>query len=1230
MINSKKSVILFAMLMFIVFSLFSDSVSDCYTQDNSPLVYIITIPKNENIDQVVLQYSLANYTGSDPSFSIEHVGVGTEVDVFLTGTAQTQPGPTTGSNVTLDHPTGTSPYTLTIAKKSGTYNSGSGSETMRFEVMNLDSSYYLRCLSISSNGNVDATFTKSPCNEIASIRIQDDDEATANDITSIYTTTDTGDEVTLYANAYDDSSNFLGPISVTWSISGGDFSDSNLSTTTGLSTVFQPRVLTTTGTNGTLTATYDPSCATTVLPVSITGITVAGSLSYIVVVDTDIDPDPGDNPTGNGVTSPPLNAGQTLTLYAAGYDSSHTFRKIEEATWSVVGVSVFNDMDNLSETINLTSTIFDPVCTIGDLTIRATHPTNSDDTELITVTGASSCSATPTAIITPDLGTTEHMIDDDTIYLITPALVNLDGSFSDPDTYTGDNPHNYSWTINEGLPNPDQNQTLTLETGQYDVSLIVTDAHNDSSLPESRTINVLPNPIVTFPKAKGVPYDYLKEPFIDGKLTGPDGQTEADGITIYGEHGWRGAHMFTFEGGGIIDGSAQFLRSRDDQFLYLGFEVDSDTTPISDDVIVLGFRNGSDDRLDLSYSAEGARLFYIYPVNNGSEIEATINIYQMNSGNWEGGSVDNSILYDDGDGWDVGVDQLDINTWALEAKIPISGSGLAGFGEEFMFFFDIFNCNSGGTVEQLHWPRDIDDVPDELVLGVPINIVDDRDNIYQFTPLWWGRADRSASAVANGLALPNYSHVGVRTNPGDTTLSNAIEYNEDNVFVANVLNNSQKDIYHDFSDGNGLVPAVETIPVNDVTVTFKIANWGIPPADNSYWQPIPATGGTDNPLTEDITASEYTPGSNIFPATEIVPQNHITEASFIWKPSLTPELVIGQTHQCILVELSTDNEADIVTKSVHRNMNFDALNDGPVIFIHPAEISAQGYGLPPQGDQEHKILLRIFTKTWNIDKDEVISIQEDNKRGIGRENPYFFETLPFILEADNTITFIEYIVKGYLYTGKKLIVRGEERELVEPIGSYGHIVRHIGPVEEWDFYIEGAERIDKHTYIITIPPEQTATIIDNVKAIEPPKYRIHISGGAIFPIGTFADDYKIGPNFILGAGYYHNPQYSLHLLFRYNYLYSNASGVDDTTLMSLSLNARRHFPLGNNFSFFAGIGGGAYFDTDSNVETGGNAGAGINFRLSRYMELEAGADYHYMIDSENQYIHGHAGVLFRF
>ena len=75
----------------------------------------------------------------------------------------------------------------------------------------------------------------------------------------------------------------------------------------------------------------------------------------------------------------------------------------------------------------------------------------------------------------------------------------------------------------------------------------------------------------------------------------------------------------------------------------------------------------------------------------------------------------------------------------------------------------------------------------------------------------------------------------------------------------------------------------------------------------------------------------------------------------------------------------------------------------------------------------------------------------------GRENPYFFETLPFILEADNTISFIEYIVKGYLYTGKKLIVRGEERELVEPIGSYGHIVRHIGPVEEWDFYIEGAE-----------------------------------------------------------------------------------------------------------------------------------------------------------------------------
>ncbi|MCK5675343.1 MAG: hypothetical protein KAH95_18315 [Spirochaetales bacterium] len=82
--------------------------------------------------------------------------------------------------------------------------------------------------------------------------------------------------------------------------------------------------------------------------------------------------------------------------------------------------------------------------------------------------------------------------------------------------------------------------------------------------------------------------------------------------------------------------------------------------------------------------------------------------------------------------------------------------------------------------------------------------------------------------------------------------------------------------------------------------------------------------------------------------------------------------------------------------------------------------------------------------------------------------------------------------------------------------------------------------------------------------------------------------------------------------------------------MSLSINARSHFPLGNNFSCFAGVGGGSYFDTDSNGETGINAGVGINLRISRYLELEAGVDYHYMIDSVNQYFHGHIGTLIRF
>jgi PKD repeat protein len=870
------------------------------------------------------------------------------------------------------------------------------------------------------------------------------------------------------------------------------------------------------------------------------------------------------------------------------------------------------------------------------------YTTNSDSDAIplpagLECTMVTPCNQPPTAVVNiNEAGSDEYLANEDIIFLMHPAIITLDGGFNDEDGYEDDmDSPIYSWTVDDGVTETGNSSHLHLETGIYTVSLTVTDDFGVTSTEATKIINVIPSDVVTFPGARGLPYDDGKEPYIDGKLSGIDDQAEPAGTSdegiIYGENGWRGAHMFTFNNGSDLDGTAMFLRSRDDNFLMLGFEINSDTTPVSDDLLVLGFRDGADDRITNTSPTHQAKLIYIEPVEEGTgnvvdQLEAEIQIFEKTgNGDWIPIVISEQDLVNDG--WDIGVEGLSGETWSMEIKIPLSGNGLEGLDDDFLFFFDVFKSQTGGSVEPVRWPRKVPDIT--ATIGTETtDIVTHVNSIAQFDPMWWGIANRSDALTANGLSLPHASYVGVRENPGDTILSSSIRKNEDNVLVARILNTSQKTTFHDFGSGN--VKAIQTLPVNEVTATFKIANWGIPPGDLNYWPEI----GTTTHVTIDAPHTGSGTGGYFYNRSldppEAVPDDFVQEVEITWNPT---DFDVQQKHQCIHVELSAPNQADIVTRSVHRNMNFDAINDGPSIFIHPSEISALGYGLPPADDEEHKILLRIFTKTWNYTKEEVGAIKGNPKHRIENEKPYYLETLPFIMTGDNQIHFIEYLVKGYLYTGNQIVVRGEERELVEPIGSYGHIVRHRGPVEKWIFHIEGAEKINDTTYLIRIPPGERKTIIDHVRAVkppEPPKWRIHAHGGAAFPINALAAGNTVGPNFIVGAGYHLFPELGLNLLFGYNYLFPRPAGGTGTHLMSTVLQIRVCKELFTKVSFYAGIGPGLYFDTAGRFDAGLNVGLGFSFLLSRSLELEIGGDSHLMFPAKDIYLHAHTGAVVRF
>ncbi|MCP4000290.1 MAG: hypothetical protein GY727_05200, partial [Gammaproteobacteria bacterium] len=130
----------------------------------------------------------------------------------------------------------------------------------------------------------------------------------------------TGNVLNLYANGFDDDGNFSGNINSTWGVTG-DFNESDLSTTSGSSTIFVPSL------DGSGTITISSGDATGTIVVS------TGTLASMEIR------------TESGGAGVILNdttkaAGETLTLYAAGYDQYGNFIADQSVTWSIEGSAI--------------------------------------------------------------------------------------------------------------------------------------------------------------------------------------------------------------------------------------------------------------------------------------------------------------------------------------------------------------------------------------------------------------------------------------------------------------------------------------------------------------------------------------------------------------------------------------------------------------------------------------------------------------------------------------------------------------------------------------------------------------------------------------------------------------------------------------------------------------------------------------------------------------------------
>lgn len=853
-------------------------------------------------------------------------------------------------------------------------------------------------------------------------------------------------------------------------------------------------------------------------------------------------------------------------------------------------------------------------------------------------------------------------------YLEPPAGLHVEAGVSG--TYSGQVPFSLSlhaagigaasglkWDITDAAPSGDiyetttaasvTTQTLRFETPEIrTVHFKAIAADGTEGDVSTMTIVGYPNEAVSFPRYQGLPFDN-EPPWIDGTLSGwddhlnPSGSGAAD--VVYGENGWRGAFSVPFSDGTEPDARVDLVRSGD--ALYFGIDVNFDDSLTADDQIFIGIGKDENARFD---EPGNVGLISITPLTD------SIAFSQKNAaGGWDPVAAPAGMQIAHKPTTDG-----DPAHWSVELKLPIGpGSAPAwlDLGNKSLLFARIRRYNnSSGTYSSLTWPRTI---PATVAASETI-------------PDYWGVATRDDSLPSNGLYFAGYASIGVRADPLDTAspLTSSIAYTDPatgpntvaNRLVARVSNDAQKAVL----EADGTV-SHEYMVAPGARVTFKIANWGVPSPDTRYWTPIVADDIADpSRQTANPTGRQSVPAATALgPGTWDFMLDWKLNAAQIaqYGPGAVAVNGLDRRHQCLLAEIDANPSLDpaqavnVVSKSVYRNMDFSAQNPGPEAFSAQAEISAQGLesfiaDLKLRNSAERRILLRIFTKDWKSSRDTLgtldrkialntkrsplssLAIRPLPVRKPALTERYLSELRPYIEDAPGTISFIEYIVKAYVYTGRTIRRNDRDFEEVSPIGSYGYVVRHLSSTESWDFHIEGAQRIDDRTYIITIKTNGTTSITDHMRAIDPPRWSFGLLGGAGFGVPSSGTFTAPGGGGVLSASFNMgldelDRDYAFVAGLGYDCL-PGISGGETWNAGSLSLSFKAGFPfLIRWLRPYLSVGAGLFQDASSDVLFGAALGTGLDIAVSRPVHLRLGADF--IGTKTTALLHLNMGLIYR-
>lgn len=178
-----------------------------------------------------------------------------------------------------------------------------------------------------------------------------------------------------------------------------------------------------------------------------------------------------------------------------------------------------------------------------------------------------------------------------------------------------------------------------------------------------------------------------------------------------------------------------------------------------------------------------------------------------------------------------------------------------------------------------------------------------------------------------------------------------------------------------------------------------------------------------------------------------------------------------------------------------------------------------------------------------------------------------------------------------------------------------------------------------YSQMLELKKDQEANLYVTIRGVELPPistvrptypWNIYAFGGTAIPIDTLSDTYEIDKNIIFGLGYSITHNFALLGMVGYNWFGAKSPDASDTKIMNISANARYSFLRGRMSPYFGG-GLGLYLPDEGDSEFGANLSLGIDYFMSRRLNIEVGVDFHAMFNSDKtKFIHTHAGIVFKF